>query len=323
MLLKVSTLDGEDFLRASNYPISADSISTLLQRNKKKALPSGSIVDLGTRGTIRVYVFKFDKATRCSDASVNDLQCVFPKCSKSIHIPVGLSRHVAWSFYSLKENINYDLKKDFESAENGHLKTGYTYCRPDAEDDRMEALHMTIRDYFNLKEHPDIKVRRINNPGITDHYCQFTGGGDLYLEKLTESLVIYSGPELSEGLTLSPTEDTETISGLTKGKRIDCADESLRCQLCANIILTCITTFVNKCKEKYDASFIKDVTQISGYGVAITGIGSVGFYKLKIKFDELMQFETKFPLAQHCQPESAAIVDYALDYFMGKVTQNP
>ena len=34
--------------------------------------------------------------------------------------------------------------------------------------------------------------------------------------------------------------------------------------------------FANKCKEKYDASFIKDVTQISGYGVAITGL-SVGF----------------------------------------------
>jgi len=36
-----------------------------------------------------------------------------------------------------------------------------------------------------------------------------------------------------------------------------------------------------------------------------------------------MQFETKVPLAQHHQPESAAIVDYALDYFMGKVTQDP
>ena len=59
-----------------------------------------------------------------------------------------------------------------------------------------------------------VDLRRIINPGITDHYCQFTGGGDVHLEKLGESLVIYSGPELSD-VTLSPTEDTETISCLT------------------------------------------------------------------------------------------------------------
>lgn len=134
--------------------------------------------------------------------------------------------------------------------------------------------------------------------------------------------MIYSGPELSKDVTLSPTEDTETISWLIiEGKKSDCTDESLLYQLIANTILACITTFVKNCKQKYDAAFIKNVTKISGYGVPYTGMGCAGFYKLEIKFDNPIQFQAKFPIAQRLQPHSAAIVNYALDYFMGKITQ--
>jgi len=325
LLLKVSTLNGEDFLRVANYPISADSVSTLLQRNKKKALPSGSIVDLGTRGTVRVYVFKFNDTTKCSDASADHIQCRFVSDSKLPKIPLGLRRHVAWSFYSLVADIKYDLKKDFISAENGQLKVPYTFRRPDAEENRVEALHMSIHDYFNLKsEDSGIQLKRIHSPGITNGYCQFTGGGDIHLEKLTDSLVIYSGPEMSKDITQSPIHNGETISDLTiEGIKTDESFNKLLGQLYANTILTCVTTFLNKCEKKYDAAFIKDVKQISGYGIAYTGMGCVGFYKLQIGFDGIMEFQTKFPLAQYPQPQSAAIVDYALDYFMGKVTQNP
>ena len=223
--------------------------------------------------------------------------------------------------FSLKED--YDLKEDFASVEEGVLKGDYTFRRPLTEDDRVETLYRTILNYYKLKkENPDIQIRRISNPGITDHYCQFIGGGDIFLEKPGESLVIYSGPDLSKDVTLSPTEDTETISCLTiEGKKSDFTDESLLNQLIANTILTCITTFLKNCNQKYNASFIKDVTQISGYGVSYTGIESVGFYKLEIKFDKPIQFQAKFPLAEHQKPHSPAIVDYALDFFMGKITQ--
>ena len=84
------------------------------------------------------------------------------------------------------------------------------------------------RNYYKLKKgNPDIQIRRIINPGIMDHYCQFTGGGDIHLEKLGELLVIYSGSELSD-VTLSPTEDTEIISCLTiEAKKSDFTDERL------------------------------------------------------------------------------------------------
>ena len=82
MLLKVSISDcAADFLTMPSYAISASSVCTLLQRKGKHVPPSGSIVDLGTRETVRVYVYKFNAATRCSDASKDDLQCRFPEAS--------------------------------------------------------------------------------------------------------------------------------------------------------------------------------------------------------------------------------------------------
>ena len=120
-------------------------------------------------------------------------------------------------------------------------------------------------------------VTKIVNPGNTDHYCQFSGGGDIYIENLKESLVIYSGPELSKDGTLTPGGDTESAS--IEG---DYTHQSLRDQLLANSILACTSTFLKECQMEYDSAFIKNVTQISGYSVAYTGMGSVGFYKLSI-----------------------------------------
>ena len=80
------------------YPLSASSVRTLLQRKGKEVPQSGSIVDLGVRETIRLYVYKFDEATSCSDASEDDLKCIVHK-RKQIDFPIGLSGNVAWSFF--------------------------------------------------------------------------------------------------------------------------------------------------------------------------------------------------------------------------------
>ena len=79
------------------YLLSASSVCILLQRKGKEVPPSGSIVDLGVRETIRLYVYKFDKATS-SNVSADDLKCIIHK-RKQTDFPVGLSRNVAWSFF--------------------------------------------------------------------------------------------------------------------------------------------------------------------------------------------------------------------------------
>ncbi len=126
----------------------------------------------------------------------------------------------------------------------------------------MQALVFTIHDHYK----PDGDEIKIFNPGNQDHYFQFSGGGDIYIGKQKELLVIYSEPELSKDVTLSPTDDSESVSGLTiEEERGNHSQESLQSQLVANSTLACVSIFINKCKLEYDADYIKNVTKISGY----------------------------------------------------------
>ena len=55
----------------------------------------------------------------------------------------------------------------------------------------MQALLYSIRKHYR----PDgcgIIADKIVNPGNQDHYCQFSGGGDMYIMKQKISLVIYN-----------------------------------------------------------------------------------------------------------------------------------
>ena len=100
------------------------------------------------------------------------------------------------------------------------------------------------------------------------------------------SLVITNAQE-EDDPSLSPREDGEYISSCTiEGKEADCkSSESLLYQLFANMVLNCVTNFKNKCcNGEYDEVSIRNVKQLSGYGIVYTGMGHIGFYKLQIKF---------------------------------------
>jgi len=51
-----------------------------------------------------------------------------------------------------------------------------------------------------------------------------------------------------------------------------------------------------------------------------TPSGNCRFLKLSIKFDEWIQFEARIPLEDCYRPDATAIVDFELDYFIGKIT---
>lgn len=106
-----------------------------------------------------------------------------------------------------------------------------------------------------------------------------------------------------------------------KGKGDSADSHSLLYQLFANMILTGITSFVEKCGKVNDA-FIRDVKVLSAYGIAYMGIGQVGFYKLQMKFGYPAKFVVKFPLEERTKPASAACVDYTLDYFFENLNKS-
>ena len=84
-----------------------------------------------------------------------------------------------------------------------------------------------------------------------------------------------------------------------------------------------MTQFVARNKRKeWDANFLKKFTQLSGYSIAYTGMGYVGFYKLTMEFEKETIFVTKVDPGVYPKPVAAAIVDHALDYFFLKVQQD-
>ena len=61
--------------------------------------------------------------------------------------------------------------------------------------------------------------------------------------------------------------------------------------------------------------------KLSGYGIAFTGSGYFGFYKLKIKFVQPMKFVPEIHLAMRPKAFTALHVHFALDYFLRNLKQ--
>lgn len=223
--------------------------------------------------------------------------------------------------FSLNPGRDFDLNEHFDSPDKAQLKVTYVYPEAEAESCRMDVLLNTVNMYY-IKY--GCKVHKIDNPGVWDGYCQFTGGGGgIVIEGKRMTLTIVNQADKVEpDPLLSPNDDKESISSLTiEGKKIGCDNKSLMYQLHANTILMCVSSFLNNCNE-YEEAFIRDMEKLSAYGIGYTGLGQVGFYKLEIKFGHPMKFITKLELKRRPEPSAASFVDHALDYFFGKHEQS-
>ena len=120
----------------------------------------------------------------------------------------------------------------------------------------------------------------------------------------------------------SPKNDDDVVGLAIEGEKESYCRKSLLYQLYANIVLTCVSSFVQHVQNgSYSEEFILKVNKFSGYGIAYTGYGHVGFCKLSIQFGHPMKFVAKIPLQTHGRPEAASYVDFALDYFFDKIVQ--
>ena len=104
---------------------------------------SGHIEHLGTIGRFSIFLFVFEKVTKCSEASRNDFSGVdFP--SEDMKFPeISLQRNVAWSFFSLNNKSEDKLQNYFTDPRNQVLRVDFCYPQPHSENDRM-SLPSTI-----------------------------------------------------------------------------------------------------------------------------------------------------------------------------------
>jgi len=174
-----------------------------------------------------------------------------------------------------------------------------------------------------MQHYPKVSLKSVDAITQTEHHCQFTGGGDLLIE-IEASLSILV---ISEGTTsneeendLSPvhigTSKSATLS--IECKKDVCAHDNLKYQLFANMVIASVTHFVCELPSFTDVE-LRALTSIEGYGIAYTGIGGIGCFKLIIKFGQDTEIITKLKLVQRPPHQAASKVDSLLDCCVNKM----
>ena len=309
-------VDDVDIFTVQQCKLKVKLVNDQLRRQHKPVLPPGSIDDLGpTHAKLRVYLFKFNNTQPCSGVFETDVN-VYEQPPYKTDISAAVKRNVGWSFFSLISQATYDVSEYFD--ESGRLKKPFIYEDPKLESERMDPLLATIRENYQLNlADSGIKSKIVSGQGDRSKYCEFTGGGDIYLQRKGKTLVICN--TLEQDLSLSPVHETESISSLVIEGKLSKKD-ALTHQLIANTILCCVEQFVMECKNKeHDETFLKKMTMLSGYGVPYTGEGYFGFYRLTVEFNKQTTFRAMVQPGIYDRPISAAYVDYALEYFFGKI----
>ena len=108
----------------------------------------------------------------------------------------------------------------------------------------METLLKTIMSYYEFgKESSEFEVNQFpSGKGNQEHYCEYLGGGDIFVTKKKESSTLSIVNLSLEGLEMSPTNSAECIPLIViEGKKIDEDKEKLTKQLICNTILCCVT----------------------------------------------------------------------------------
>ena len=201
----------------------------------------------------------------------------------------------------------------------------------------MEAL------ITSLNQHK-YNVKKFTAKRTTHHYCKFSGEGDIYLwNKSISKPLIFSGPTDGDGDTTT-TPDARTTSGAqTHGAGLSSGDvnvspvtsgiskssslsiegktgyvsaDKLKFQLWANMISLMVTNFIKTIQQSaiYPHSqnmFRKDdifkIKEFTGYGVACSGDGMVGVYKLELGYRDRLV--------------SASMMDFTIKYYSDYIDQ--
>lgn len=266
--------------------------------------------------------------TPCSSASDADFCRVRfpldgdPENNKLVLPVLGIKRNVAWSFFTLEDTYDH-----FTDDGGTMVKPEFQLPVVAYEDLRIQKLlDNIIREYKLNIPNAIATARKIEPTTQVDGYCQFSGGGDICVYGANETLVV-NGLISDKDEELSPNKLSPVYNGSStsttlsiEGKEGDDGHDKLKHQLFANMVIASVTNFIkgiDQCTEED----IRKVNQVTGYGIAYTESGDVGFYKLKMTFGENTKICTKVPIARRIQVYAAALVDHLLDYYFKRLKQ--
>lgn len=182
----------------------------------------------------------------------------------------------------------------------------YGFPQPESEDERMSKLLTSLQTHLGALYTVENSAGRKKRVA----YCQFSGGGDLCVSKKSVNVPLvfvsqtydddddnnstsstYTPTTFSPPASVTP-PSKEPLGLFIEGKKDNTAENVLKLQLWANMVVATITIFKHKIqKSQLTKQDLFGHKLLTGYGIACTGNGMVRMYKLEMKFQN---GETKF-----------------------------
>ena len=171
-------------------------------------LPGGNIKEIKKIGSVVVLLWNFDDFTSCS--SVSDRQFFgveLPERKLNMPKKKGITSNIGWSFFTLEDKLNVNI---FTDEDKQGLDLLYIFPKPDNEMVRMNVLQQSLMKQLGN----DYNVFFFDATKKTRHYCQFSGGGDLYITKRVQPhpLVFFGAAQTDDDDDDASTPATSTSS---------------------------------------------------------------------------------------------------------------
>ena len=266
---------------------------------------NGQIHHISNVEGLRVLVWNFDVFTPCSQASEDDFSFVdtLDRPFKYQSSPRPPSGDISMPYFTLKQGQSIFL-------DEAKLIFNETYFYPEVSESlRVDALRRSL-------VHHKYVVKTIKASKSTNHYCEFSGGGDIYVYAAKSPPLVFVSPEDAEEDEEEDAKCDESIhkvSPVSKGgsklyalsieaKKAYANSLKLKHQLWADMISLAVFNFmvaVDPYADICNRSTKQDLLQIdelTGYGVACAGDGLIGVYKLEMKFGNVTSLITKLEI---------------------------
>ena len=226
-----------------------------------------------------------------------------------------------------------------------------SFIYPDAsEDERVEALYDSLRNSLGNSLGVQCSIKKTKPfPNANKHYCEFLGGGDIFIYKKDVSIPLVftsaGGTESSAGETESAEREGSSVHGvkvspistgtsklsspIIEAKKGTISASKLKHQLWVNMLIVTVGNFIKALdplddthESQYEKRDIFELNQLTGYGVVCSSDGMVGAYKLEMEFNKSMSFVTKLKLGFRDRPLAASLIDFTLQYYLKTVLDN-
>lgn len=320
-----------------NQKLELTHLQEALSEDLRIAFPEGNLKRISTtKDTLIILIWNFAKYIDCSKASDDNFAGTFSSINYFAIQKDSLKGKgdISLPYFTLCRNKK---TADFISEEADVL---YTFPdHPDTtESERLQYLSWSLVD-----NRYDVKIWA--GTKMIDHYCEFSGGGDLYIAKENlSSVLVFVVPKdsatdedppatesssqplqiplpasesSSQPLQLSPLAPGSTlrVPFTIEGKKDSCDIKQLERQLLANMIVISVAKF-KQSLQYFSKEELLELKKIIGYGMACSGEGVVGVFKLEM---DLIEGKTttvcKLPLGPRERLTAAALMDYTLDYY--------